>query len=212
MAKYCSRKCKIAARDDRARARRLAGAVQRPCAVCETPLPLAAPSRTRCCSPKCSEIYQNRKRADEKAARKLASRKPCRYCGGQIPDEVRAGAVYCSWDCKHNAHSARWREQSPHYMRLYLYGVTPAEYDAMMARQDNRCAICRTDQWGGRHDKPHTDHDGSCCPAGRACGKCFRGILCANCNNGLGMFGHDPARLRAAAGYLERVLAGHLTG
>jgi hypothetical protein len=37
----------------------------------------------------------------------------------------------------------------------------------------------------------------------------FRGILCGKCNLGIGLLGHDPARLRAAAGYLEEArLAG----
>jgi hypothetical protein len=50
----------------------------------------------------------------------------------------------------------------------------------------------------------HVDHDHSHCGGGRACQQCIRGILCTNCNVGIGMFGEDPARLRAAVAYLER--------
>ncbi len=32
----------------------------------------------------------------------------------------------------------------------------------------------------------------------------FRGILCGNCNQALGLVDDDPARLRALADYLER--------
>lgn len=65
----------------------------------------------------------------------------------------------------------------------------------MLVRQGSACAACRTSDWGGKDGKPHVDHD-------HATGK-IRGLLCANCNTGLGMFGDDPARLRAAAAYLE---------
>ena len=81
-------------------------------------------------------------------------------------------------------------------MRQYLYGITPEDWDAMLAAQDGRCAICRTDEWGGKGGWPHADH----CHTSKR----FRGILCDNCNQGLGRFGDDPARLRAAADYLER--------
>jgi hypothetical protein len=65
----------------------------------------------------------------------------------------------------------------------------------MLAAQDERCAICRSPDWPGKDSRPHVDHDHE---TGRV-----RGLLCGLCNNGLGQFKDDPARLRAAADYLE---------
>jgi hypothetical protein len=90
---------------------------------------------------------------------------------------------------------ARWRERWPNYMRQYLYGVTPDQYEQMMLGQDGRCAICRSEEWPGKGNRPHVDHD-------HATGK-VRGLLCGKCNVGLGNLDDDPARLRAAAAYLE---------
>lgn len=81
-------------------------------------------------------------------------------------------------------------------MRKYLYGLSPEQYEAMLAAQDNRCAICRSPDWPGKHPVPCVDHN-------EETGK-VRELLCGNCNNGIGMLGHDPARLRAAAEYLEK--------
>lgn len=94
----------------------------------------------------------------------------------------------------------RWRVSSPHYNRRYIYGITPEQWTAMLAGQGNACAICGTAEWGGNCNRPSADHD-------HVTGV-FRGILCNSCNNGLGRFGDDPARLRAAADYLEKALIG----
>ncbi|HVJ27784.1 MAG TPA: endonuclease VII domain-containing protein [Vicinamibacterales bacterium] len=67
------------------------------------------------------------------------------------------------------------------------YGITLEEYYAILARG---CAIC-----GATETRLCLDHD-------HVSGK-VRDALCNSCNVGLGSFVDDPARLRAAATYLE---------
>jgi len=165
------------------------------CAQCGQPVPITRNNRSVTCSRECGVAYQNAKRAADKAAHKLATRPPCLDCGGPIPPERHGGAKFCSPECKKRAMAVRWRAKWPHYMRQYLYGVTPDEYEAMMLSQDGRCAICRSDAWPGKHNRPHVDHD-------HVTGK-VRGLLCGKCNVGLGNLGDDPERLRAAAAYIE---------
>ena len=81
-------------------------------------------------------------------------------------------------------------------MREYLYGLSEERYAELLTAQDGRCAICQTDEWGGKHGVPHVDHDHATDEV--------RGLLCDACNNGLGRFADAPERLRAAAAYLER--------
>ena len=79
------------------------------------------------------------------------------------------------------------------------YGITADGFMAMLAAQDSVCAIC------GQPPKPdgikaasrlHVDHD-------HLTGK-VRALLCNNCNRAIGYFADDPARMRAAAEYIER--------
>ncbi len=87
---------------------------------------------------------------------------------------------------------------------LGRFNLTPLEWDELFAAQGSRCAICQTDVPTGHGW--HVDHDHACCSeAGRSCGRCVRAILCSECNTGLGKFRDNPALLRAAALYLERV-------
>jgi len=79
--------------------------------------------------------------------------------------------------------------------RQRLYGITPVEFDALIEKQEGRCAICSTDTPGGKGNW-HVDHDHD---SGR-----IRGLLCHHCNLMLGNSGDDPERLRAGAEYLER--------
>ena len=93
-----------------------------------------------------------------------------------------------------------WTESE--FKRWEKYRVTPWKYDAIMREQGHACAKCRSDEPGGRGW--HTDHDHTCCPGKTSCGLCFRGILCARCNTGLGFFRDNIHYLRMAERYLER--------
>jgi hypothetical protein len=108
----------------------------------------------------------------------------------------------------------RWQEQNPERLAAYQaeyrnrperkramrdlyyrrnFGVTADDVDALLAGQGGRCAICggtptRAEGW-------HVDYD-------HVTGR-IRGVLCQRCNHGIGLLDEDPARLRAAADYLE---------
>lgn len=87
----------------------------------------------------------------------------------------------------------------PNYYRrsnLARYGITPEEYDEMLARQSGKCAICASSDPRNRWGRFAVDH---CHDTG-----VVRGLLCGPCNTGVGQFGDDPLRLRAAAKYLTR--------
>lgn len=84
---------------------------------------------------------------------------------------------------------------------LHFYGLTPCDFTRMRIEQGDTCAICGTGDPGKK--KWHVDHDHSCCPTGRSCGKCVRALLCSKCNTGLGMFNDDPEALASAIRYLE---------
>lgn len=72
------------------------------------------------------------------------------------------------------------------------YGITADQYDEMLKAQGSTCAICHKDKDRISFSVDH-DHD-----TGR-----IRGILCENCNRGIGMFKHDVQLLELAINYLQ---------
>jgi hypothetical protein len=71
------------------------------------------------------------------------------------------------------------------------YGLTFEEYESLWSKQDGKCAICLSMLQKGR--KVHIDH---CHKNGK-----IRGLLCAKCNHGLGLFNDDPILLMVASDY-----------
>lgn len=104
----------------------------------------------------------------------------------------------------------KWRTDNPEtpedIRRRHLrhtYKMTLEEYDRILAAQGGGCAICGATDADGAGRRLHVDHDHSCCPGARACGKCNRGLLCKACNTGLGGFRDDLETLAAASRYLS---------
>lgn len=75
------------------------------------------------------------------------------------------------------------------------YGITMAEFDAMLEQQGGVCAICQG-QPNGPGKRFHIDH---CHNSSKV-----RGLLCGKCNTAIGLLGDDPERAESAAAYLRR--------
>jgi hypothetical protein len=73
------------------------------------------------------------------------------------------------------------------------YGISLEDYDAMLARQGGVCAACKNRK--RRSERLCVDH---CHVTGKV-----RGLLCRNCNVGLGLFRDDADLVEAAAAYLR---------
>ena len=73
------------------------------------------------------------------------------------------------------------------------YGITPEHWDQMLADQDGKCGICRTDNPGQRSWKVDHDHTTGA----------VRGLLCNHCNLLLGHAKDDIDVLLSAMAYLQ---------
>jgi hypothetical protein len=108
------------------------------------------------------------------------------YCKPCKADYNRAWAL---------AHPERARASQRKSRLKRLYGISPEEFDALLASQEGLCAICKTDDPRGANGGSwQVDHD-------HDTGE-IRGILCFGCNVGLGKFSDDPILLAQAIDYL----------
>lgn len=86
-------------------------------------------------------------------------------------------------------------ESTRDYQLRALYGITNSDYEAMLAAQGGTCAICGISKnKNGR--KFAIDHD-------HKTGK-IRGLLCVNCNAGIGNMKDDVDLLSRALAYLKK--------
>jgi hypothetical protein len=77
---------------------------------------------------------------------------------------------------------------------LRKYGISLIEYDALLAAQGGRCAICGRERPTRGDQMLQVDH---CHRTGKV-----RGLLCSPCNSVLGFLEDNPLTLRAAMAYL----------
>ena len=111
-------------------------------------------------------------------------------------DNVNAGKMSLYYE-NHEQSKSRLRDRYKTYglawKLQHKYGLTLDEYRRMVEAQDGRCAICRAPPPCGK--RLYVDH---CHESGRV-----RGLLCNNCNRGLGCFKDSPEFLLAAKDYLQ---------
>lgn len=74
------------------------------------------------------------------------------------------------------------------------YGLSIEDYQELLQKQNSICPICKRTLID-RQNMPHVDHDHTT--------NKIRGILCGNCNMGLGNFKDNIESLKRAIKYLE---------
>lgn len=94
---------------------------------------------------------------------------------------------------RHRENKTLEEKRAPHLKRSY--GMTIADYNALLLKQGGKCALCLavSARPSGGHLCVDHDHD-----TGR-----IRGLLCVLCNTAIGLLGDDPKRLLEAAKYLS---------
>lgn len=146
----------------------------------------------------CTRCKQVRPRSD--FSPRAPSGRQTRWCKACYRDRRKQCVTH-----PETGEAARRNERDGMLRRVYGIGI--AEYDALYAKQQGRCAICRQEpnQRGGRGRTTllsmMVDHD-------HVTGQ-VRGLLCNDCNQGLGRFRDDPALLRAALLYLTEAVSIH---
>lgn len=114
--------------------------------------------------------------------------KPCKWCGDTFKP-LGPSHHYCTDSCRKQVYSDK------HYKRNY--GVSREWVLQKLQEQNGVCAICKTIGFKMRDDHVtgmNLDHDHK---TGKA-----RGLLCHNCNRGLGLFKDREEFLEAARIYL----------
>jgi hypothetical protein len=79
--------------------------------------------------------------------------------------------------------------------RLLKYNLKPGQFDSMFAEQQGMCKICGSPLAKTGTTGAQVDHD-------HVTGK-IRGLLCMNCNHGIGCFGDDPELMLKAVAYVQ---------
>lgn len=173
------------------------------------------------CNRQCNTRYQNRKKTE---TRVTATCQGCQVEFWHWPSDTRK---YCSRTCADRARDTRvtykcvgCEREVVRYPKEHFYGkycssacqqrsmrppgtpdtMSETEYQARLEQQGGVCAICGSTEGGLNRErtgpiKLAKDH---CHKTGE-----WRGLLCRNCNLGLGLFKDDVELLLRAAEYLK---------
>ena len=152
------------------------------------PVPIAPPGMKTCrgcMQPKTLDQFLA-SRTDPKTGR-VVLRSRCRTCGS---------ATATAWQ---KANPERTKRQKKTWRLQSEYGISLEEYEALLVKQNSKCALCGIEEsrshLGGGNYMLCVDH---CHDTGA-----IRGLLCNNCNRGLGFLGDRIETLEGAIRYLK---------
>ena len=133
------------------------------------------------------------------AVKVVDGKKPCSRCNKILPTyefrsdwNAKCGFTSACKECESGAkvgNQTAGRQSAKNSVLWTKYGIREEEYNKMYEDQEGRCLICKV-----LKDVLCVDHNHDT--------KKVRGLLCRECNFGLGKFADDPNRLLAAAAYL----------
>jgi len=95
----------------------------------------------------------------------------------------------------YQAHKPKLRRMIRDNMLKRSYGITQSDYEDLLKRQNGKCAICGLLEEKHRSKVLNVDHNHKT--------KKVRGLLCNNCNRGLGHLKDSIKNLKKAIKYLE---------
>ncbi len=75
----------------------------------------------------------------------------------------------------------RYKEKSRRQKSYRRHKINDEQYEYLISKYNGLCHLCLNNK------ATMVDHDHSCCPTSRSCGKCVRGVLCSSCNTAIGM-------------------------
>lgn len=163
---------------------------EKSCQVCGKAFKPTHPRQVYCKSP-CVRVRDR----DGKRTKPFLPR-ICKMCGVSYKQGSSiARLFYCSPEC------AEKKRNTPDPFgklrrRAKRYGLTVEQYEELVCRQHGKCAICDVDAGGLQYGVLHIDHDHIT--------QKVRGLLCHDCNRGIGIFKDNVKLLKNAAAYLEK--------
>lgn len=110
-------------------------------------------------------------------------------------DKLQAYCRKHHYQRSHENRVARYGNPKDYRLR-YRHGITLEIFEQMLEEQNHKCAACQRYPAKNLKNPWHVDHD-------HETGK-VRGILCHQCNSGLGNFNDDPEVLQRALDYLRK--------
>ncbi len=138
---------------------------------------------------------ENQTACATKYPQKVFKEKLCRLCGTFFKPKSPS-ELYCTDKCKDIVHTNNYLQRN--------YGITLEDYNTMYEEQGGVCKVCGDVGFTmAKHHKVKlvVDHN-------HKTGE-VRGLLCHNCNRGLGLFQDDLSILQKAIKYLTNTESYH---